>query len=90
MAELELLIVLFGLGIVAYFSFHYRRQAVLRELALPLLGFTLIVSGWTANAFDNGAGDWVRAIEHGLYCCGAIAFTIWTHKLQRGESKWIR
>ncbi len=90
MEELELLTVLFGLGIVVYFCFQYRRQAVLRELALPLLGFTLIVFGWTANAFDNAVNDWMRMTEHVFYLCSAIVFVFWTRKLYRGESKWIR
>lgn len=90
MEELELLTVLFGLGIVVYFCFQYRRQEVLRELVLPLLGFTLIVFGWTANAFDNGVNDLVRLAEHAFYLCSAIAFAYWTRKLYRGESKWIR
>ena len=80
---------LLGLGILAYFSVQYRRQAHLAELLLPLLGFAFIVLGWVVDVFDNGDWNAMRVAENALYLCSAITFTFWTRRLKRGESKWI-
>ena len=89
MTERELITLLLGLGILAYFSLQHRRQAHLAELRLPLLAFAFITLGWVMDVFDNGDMNFMRFVENFFYLCSAITFTVWTRRLKRGESKWI-
>jgi hypothetical protein len=78
MQERELLILIFGLGVLVYFLFLHRELELFTSLRLVLLSLVLLICGWFFNLLDNQFDTiWLQPLEHSFHAAAAASLLAW-------------
>lgn len=84
MQERELLIFIFGLGVLIYFLFQHRELDLFGSLRLMVFSLVLLTLSWLCNLLDNQwQNDWLRVAEHGFHAAAAACLLAWIWLRQR-------
>jgi hypothetical protein len=78
MQERELLILIFGLGVLVYFLFLHRELELFTSLRLVLLSLVLLICSWFLDLLDNRSDfTWLQPLEHSLHAAAAVSLLAW-------------
>ncbi len=78
MQERELLILIFGLGVLVYFLFLHRELELFTSLRLVLLSLVLLICSWFLDLLDYRTDlTWLQPLEHSLHAAAAASLLAW-------------
>lgn len=87
MQERELLIFIFGLGVLVYVLFQHRELDLFGSLRLMLAALILMNLGWLCNLLDNQYPfQWLQLGEHGFHAAATACVLAWIWLRRRTAS----